>query len=88
MLKIGRGIFGKVCRLAESPFYALHPANMTDQQMLGTTSIKMSTSALKTSQDLSRRRYKKNLDCEKLERTEQSKNFWKLFVVKQLEVSH
>ena len=88
MLKIGRGIFGKLCRLAESPFYALHQGNMTDQQMLGTTFIKMSTSALETSQDLSRRRYKKNLGWEKLERTEQLKNFRKLFVVKQLEVSH
>ena len=61
---------------------------MTDQQMFGTTSIKMSTSALETSQDLSGRRYKKNLDWEKLERTQQLKNFWKLFVVKQLQVSH
>ena len=87
MLKIGRGIFGKLCRLAESPFYALHQGNMTDQQMLGTTFIKMFTSALEN-QDLSGRRYKKNLGWEKLERREQSKNFWKMFVVEQLKVSH
>ena len=55
--------FGKLCRLAERPFYAPLPQeNLTDLQMLGKTFIKMSTGALETSQHLS---------------SKDKKNFWR-----------